>query len=240
MAVKQKAEKLSKTKCNNVIRIKEKAKTTNDNKKRHILYHAFKRLIDIIIGIVGIIILIPMTVIVKIFNMINKENGPVFYKQKRIGKNGKYFYIYKYRSMCVGADEKLKKYLEEHPKEKEEFIKYRKLENDPRITKTGKFLRETSLDEVPQVINLLNGTMTLIGPRPIVDGEIEAYGDDKEKFLSVTPGLTGYWQVNGRSNTTYEERKEMELYYVEHQSLLLDLKIFFKTFAAVVNKDGAM
>lgn len=174
-----------------------------------------------------------------ILKLINKEKGPIFYKQKRIGKNGKYFYIYKYRSMYVGADEKLKEYLEKHPEEKREFEKYRKLEHDPRITKIGKILRETSLDEVPQVINLLNGTMTLIGPRPIVDGEIDIYGEDKEKFLSVTPGLTGYWQVNGRSNTTYEERKEMELYYVEHQSFLLDIKIFFKTFSVVINKDGA-
>ena len=239
MAVKQKVEKLSKTKSNKEIIIKENEKTTNEKTKKHIVYHTFKRLIDIIIGLVGIIILVPMTIIVKIFKIINKEKGPIFYKQKRIGKNERYFYIYKYRSMCVGADEKLKEYLKEHPKEKEEFIKYRKLEHDPRITKTGKVLRETSLDEVPQVINLLNGTMTLIGPRPIVDGEIDIYGDDKEKFLSVTPGLTGYWQVNGRSNTTYEERKEMELYYVEHQSLLLDLKIFFKTFTVVINKDGA-
>ena len=239
MAVKQKVEKLSKTKSNKEIIIKENEKTTNEKTKKHIVYHTFKRLIDIIIGLVGIIILVPMTIIVKIFKIINKEKGPIFYKQKRIGKNERYIYIYKYRSMCVGADEKLKEYLKEHPKEKEEFIKYRKLEHDPRITKTGKVLRETSLDEVPQVINLLNGTMTLIGPRPIVDGEIDIYGDDKEKFLSVTPGLTGYWQVNGRSNTTYEERKEMELYYVEHQSLLLDLKIFFKTFTVVINKDGA-
>ena len=239
MAVKQEVEKLSKTKSNKEIIIKENEKTTNEKTKKNIVYHTFKRLIDIIIGLVGIIILVPMTIIVKIFKIINKEKGPIFYKQKRIGKNGKYFYIYKYRSMCVGADEKLKEYLKEHPKEKEEFIKYRKLEHDPIITKTGKVLRETSLDEVPQVINLLNGTMTLIGPRPIVDGEIDIYGNDKEKFLSVTPGLTGYWQVNGRSNTTYEERKEMELYYVEHQSLLLDLKIFFKTFTVVINKDGA-
>ena len=239
MAVKQEVEKLSKTKSNKEIIIKENEKTTNEKTKKNIVYHTFKRLIDIIIGLVGIIILVPMTIIVKIFKIINKEKGPIFYKQKRIGKNGKYFYINKYRSMWVGADEKLKEYLKEHPKEKEEFIKYRKLEHDPRITKTGKVLRETSLDEVPQVINLLNGTMTLIGPRPIVDREIDIYGNDKEKFLSVTPGLTGYWQVNGRSNTTYEERKEMELYYVEHQSLLLDLKIFFKTFTVVINKDGA-
>lgn len=203
-------------------------------------YYIIKRLFDIIIGIIGFIILIPLTIIVKIANLINKDNGPVFYKQKRIGKNGKYFYMFKYRSMIYKADEVLKEYLETHPKEAEEFKKYRKLEHDPRITKTGKFLRETSLDEMPQVLNLLNGTMTLIGPRPIVDGEIDIYNkEEKKKFLSVKPGVTGYWQANGRSNTTYEERKKMELYYVDNQSLRLDIKIFFKTFSAVIKKDGA-
>lgn len=222
----------------NNINSNNKAISTKHKKKR-IIYHIFKRLMDIIIGLVGLVVLAPLTIVIAVANLINKENGPIFYKQKRIGKNGKYFNIFKYRSMCVGADEILKKYLDENPKEREEFEKFRKIENDPRITKTGKILRETSLDEVPQVINLLNGTMSLIGPRPIVDGEIDIYADDKNKFLSVTPGLTGYWQVNGRSNTTYEERKEMELYYVDHQSLLLDIKIFFKTFAAVLKKDGA-
>lgn len=212
-------------------------------KKKNIIAEAsfsfVKRTFDIFAGLMGLICMIPIIAIVFILNKINKENGPIFYEQLRIGKNGKYFRIYKFRSMIVGADKILKEYLETHPKEKEEFEKYRKLENDPRITKTGKFLRETSLDELPQCLNLLNNTMSLIGPRPVVDGEIENYGENKEKFLSAKPGLTGYWQANGRSNTNYEERMKMELYYVENKSLWLDIKIFFKTFVTVVKKEGA-
>ena len=217
--------------------------TENYNKKKNkiaeIGYSFIKRTFDIIAGIIGFICMIPIIAIVFVLNKINKENGPIFYEQLRIGKNGKYFRIYKFRSMVVGADKILKEYLETHPKEKEEFEKYRKLENDPRITKTGKFLRETSLDELPQCLNLLNNTMSLIGPRPIVDGEIDSYGENKEKFLSAKPGLTGYWQANGRSNTDYEERMNMELYYVENKSLWLDIKIFFKTFKTVIKKEGA-
>ena len=212
-------------------------------KKKNIIsefsYSFVKRIFDIIAGIVGGIIMLPIIVVVYVLNKVNKENGPIFYEQLRIGKDGKYFRIYKFRSMVVGADKILKEYLETHPKEKEEFEKYRKLENDPRITKTGKFLRKTSLDELPQCFNLLNNTMSLIGPRPIVDGEIDNYGENRKKFLSAKPGLTGYWQVNGRSNTNYEERMKMELYYVDNKSLWLDIKIFLKTFKSVFKKEGA-
>lgn len=216
--------------------VAEKEKTNNK-----IIYHAVKRLLDIVIGIIGLIVLIPTAAIVIIMRIINKETqGPLFYEQLRIGKNGKYFRLYKFRSMVVGADKKLKEYLENNPEANEEFKKFHKLNNDPRITKTGKFLRKTSLDELPQVINLINGTMSVVGPRPVIDEELKNYEDEKEKFLSVKPGLTGYWQVNGRSNTTYDERMQMELYYVDNCSLWLDIKIFFKTFAVVLKKEGAM
>lgn len=118
--------------------------------------------------------------------------------------------------------------------------KTHKLQKDPRITKLGNFLRKTSLDELPQMINILKGEMSFVGPRPVISEEVEEYGVNKDKFLSVTPGLTGYWQVNGRSNTTYEERMLMELYYVENCSLWLDIKIFFKTFITVFKKEGAI
>ena len=118
--------------------------------------------------------------------------------------------------------------------------KTHKLQKDPRITKLGNFLRRTSLDELPQMINILKGEMSFVGPRPVISEEVEEYGVNKDKFLSVTPGLTGYWQVNGRSNTTYEERMIMELYYVENCSLWLDIKIFFKTFITVFKKEGAI
>ena len=220
----------------NNIRIINKEKT---NKK--ILYRATKRMIDIIGAIVGIIFLIPTTIAVCLARKISKEDkGPVFYEQLRYGKNGKVFRLYKFRSMCIGADEKLKRYLEENEEIRKEFKKTHKLQNDPRITKIGNFLRKTSLDELPQVINILKGEMSFVGPRPVVEKEVEDYGKNKDKFLSVKPGLTGYWQVNGRSNTTYEERMKMELYYVDNCSLWLDIKIFFKTFIAVFKKEGAV
>lgn len=138
--------------------------------------------------------------------------------------------------MCKDADDKLARYLAQNEEIRKEFKETQKLQNDPRITKLGNFLRKTSLDELPQMINILKGDMSFIGPRPIVDGEIDKYENNKEKFLSVKPGLTGYWQVNGRSTTTYEERMKLELYYVDNQSLWLDVKIFFKTFVTVLKK----
>lgn len=220
----------------NNIRIINKEKT---NKK--ILYRAIKRMIDIIGAIVGIIFLIPTTIAVCLARKISKEDkGPLFYEQLRYGKNGKVFRLYKYRSMCIGADEKLKEYLANNEEARKEFKKTHKLQNDPRITQIGNFLRKTSLDELPQVINILKGEMSFVGPRPVVEKEVEDYGKNKDKFLSVKPGLTGYWQVNGRSSTTYEERMKMELYYVDNCSLWLDIKIFFKTFIAVFKKEGAV
>ena len=209
-------------------------------KKQNIAYRFVKRLVDIIGGLVGIVILIPMSLIIWMVEVLKKENdGPLFYKQVRVGKNGKSFKVYKYRSMCVNADEKLKEYLKENDEARKEFKKYHKLKCDPRITKVGKVLRATSLDEFPQLINVLKGDMSLVGPRPVTDEEVEAYGNLKQKFLSVKPGLTGYWQVNGRSNTEYDDRVKMELYYVDNASLILDLKILLKTLIVVIKKEGA-
>lgn len=215
---------------------KEKTKT---NKK--IMYNFIKRTIDAIGALIGIIILIPATIIIYLARKILKEDkGPLFYEQLRYGKNGKVFRLYKFRSMCIGADKKLKEYLENNEEARKEFEKTHKLQNDPRITKIGNFLRKSSLDELPQMINILKGDMSFVGPRPVVEKEVEEYGTNKDKFLSVRPGLTGYWQVNGRSNTTYEERMKMELYYVDNCSLWLDIKIFFKTFITVFKKEGAV
>lgn len=213
----------------------------NKLKKKSIVYLAIKRIADVIMGLLGLLILIPVTVLVKLIRIIIKENdGPVFYSQIRIGKNGKKFKIYKFRSMIKDADKVLAKYLAENEEAKKEFEEFQKIQDDPRITKFGNILRKTSLDELPQMINILKGDISFVGPRPVVDGEIEKYGMYKEKFLSVKPGLTGYWQVNGRSNTTYDERIEMELYYVDNCSLWLDIKIFFKTFITVLKKEGAI
>lgn len=226
---------LQETTINN-INIMKKDKT---NKK--VLYKFTKRIIDIIGSIIGILILIPTTLIIYLARKVLKEDkGPLFYEQLRYGKNGKVFRLYKFRSMCIGADKKLKEYLENNDEAREEFEKTHKLQNDPRITKIGNFLRKSSLDELPQMINILKGDMSFVGPRPVVEKEVEEYGTNKDKFLSVRPGLTGYWQVNGRSNTTYEERMKMELYYVDNCSLWLDIKIFFKTFITVFKKEGAV
>ena len=210
-------------------------------KKQNIIYRFIKRAIDIFAGLVGVILLIPLMIVVEIIRIAKKENqGPLFYEQLRIGKNGKQFRMYKFRSMCMNADETLKEYLKNNEEARKEFKKYKKLKKDPRITKVGKVLRETSLDEFPQLINVLKGDMSLVGPRPVTDEEVEAYGNLKQKFLSVKPGLTGYWQVNGRSNTEYDDRVKMELYYVDNMSFWLDIKIFFKTILVVLKKDGAV
>ena len=148
-------------------------------------------------------------------------------------------YIYKFRSMTNKYKTFDEFYQTLSDEQKQEWDANFKLENDPRITKIGKFIRKTSLDELPQIINILKGDMSIIGPRPVVNDEIEKYGNQKAKFLSVKPGLTGYWAANGRSATTYEDRIKLELYYIDHCSLLLDIKIFFKTILSVLKKEGA-
>lgn len=208
---------------------------------KKVLYKVVKRLIDILGGLVGCVLLVPITVAIYIARKVLKEDeGPMFYEHLRYGKDGKKFRIYKFRSMCIDADKRLKEYLEQNEEARKEFEENHKLKDDPRITKLGKFIRKTSIDELPQFINVLKGDMSLIGPRPIVDGEIEKYGENKDKFLSVRPGLTGYWAANGRSDITYEERMKMELYYVDNISFKLDIQIFFKTIISVVKKEGAV
>lgn len=167
------------------------------------------------------------------------DRGSVFYKHKRVGKDGKTIYLPKFRSMVKNADqvelvlteEQLKQYREEY-----------KIDNDPRITKVGKFLRKTSLDELPNIFSIFIGDLSVIGPRPLMESEIdEKYGEDKQKLLSVKPGMIGWWAANGRSNCTYQsgERQKLELYYVDHCSVGLDLKIIFKTIGAVFRREGA-
>lgn len=199
-----------------------------------------KRIIDIIGAIVGIAILVPLTAVVWIVNKVNKEDGPLIYSQERIGKDGKHFKMYKFRSMIVGADEILKTMLEQDEELRKEFEKTRKLRNDPRITKIGKILRKTSLDEFPQFINVLKGEMSLVGPRAVIDGEIELFGEHKNTVLSVKPGITGYWAANGRSDTSYEERVELETFYAKNMSIPLDIEILAKTVISVVKKEGAV
>ncbi len=198
-------------------------------------YDILKRFIDIIIGTIGLIVCIPIFIIIGIAIKIDSK-GPVFFKHKRIGKHGKKLEIYKFRTMIENAEEAMKNFTEE---QKKEFAENFKLENDPRVTRVGKILRKTSLDELPQIINILKGEMSIIGPRPVVRSELEKYGSNQDKFLSVAPGLTGYWAANGRSDVSYEERMALELYYVNNRSLILDMKIFFKTIGSVLKGRGA-
>ena len=199
-----------------------------------------KRVIDIIAGIFGIIALLPLTLIIYIANLICKDKGPVFYTQERYGKNGKIFKLYKYRSMVVGADEKLKEYLAENEEARREYKEYKKLKDDPRITKVGKFIRKTSLDEFPQFINVLRGDMSLVGPRPYLPREREDINGFFNYITSVKPGITGLWQVNGRSATTFTDRLTLDMSYYYKHNLKLDLKILGKTVKDVVKKEGAI
>ena len=210
-------------------------------KKQNIAYKFIKRFVDIIAGIVGVILLIPITIVVGIIRIIKRENdGPLFYEQLRIGKNGKQFRMYKFRSMCVNADGKLKDYLENNEEARKEYKKYKKLKNDPRITKVGKVLRATSLDEFPQLINVLKGDMSLVGTRPYLPREREEMGEYYIGITKVKPGITGPWQIKGRSNILFEDRLKMDLEYANKSSLLRDSKILIKTFTKVINKDGAI
>ena len=199
-------------------------------------YLFIKRLFDIVVSTTGIIFMIFLIPIVKIMNIINKDDGKIFFTQNRIGKNGKIFKIYKFRSMVDNADEKLEKILEMDKQTKEEYMVNKKLRNDPRVTKTGEFLRKTSLDELPQFINILKNEMSLIGNRPYLLIEKEDMMDFYNDIVKTKPGLTGYWQVNGRNNTTFKERLELESFYSNNYSLKMDTKIFFKTFGVILLK----
>ena len=199
-----------------------------------------KRAIDIVGGVFGIIFLIPLTIVIGIANIILKDKGPIFYTQERIGKNGKHFKMYKYRSMVVGADEKLKEYLAKNEEAREEYAKYKKLKHDPRITKVGKFIRKTSLDEFPQFINVLKGDMSLVGPRPYLPREKEEINGFFNYIMSCKPGITGFWQVNGRSETTFTERLEFDMQYYYKHNLKMDLRILKDTVVNVIKKEGAI
>ena len=200
----------------------------------------FKRLIDILGGIVGTIVLIPLTIGIAIANLICKDNGPIFYSQYRMGKNGKLFKMYKYRSMVIGADEKLKKYLEENEEARKEYKKYKKLKHDPRVTKVGEFIRKTSLDEFPQFINVLKGDMSLVGPRPYLEREKEDMNGYYKYITTFKPGLTGLWQISGRSDVDFATRIDLDMQYYYNHSLKGDIKILFKTAMKLVKREGAL
>lgn len=205
---------------------------------KNVIYHVIKKVFDMICAIIGCLILIPIALVVKVITLLSKDTKSIFYKQKRIGKDGRAIYIYKFRSMVPNADEVLKELLK-NPIYKEEWDLNQKFEKDPRITKIGNLLRKTSLDEVPQFINVLKGDMSMIGPRPLVEGELDNHSGNHYLYESVKPGITGWWAANGRSATTYEDRLSLEYYYVRNQSVSLDIKCIYRTIKAVINKTGA-
>ncbi len=216
--------------------------TNIDNKKfKLVIEKSIKRIVDIIAGLIGTILLIPITICIYIAKKILKEDdGPIFYDQLRIGKNGKVFKMYKYRSMVIGADEILKEYLEKNEEARREYKEYKKLKNDPRITRVGKFLRKTSLDEFPQFINVLKGDMSLVGPRPYLPREKEDMGEYYTYIIKTKPGITGFWQISGRSDVTFDDRLKMDYDYNKNTSLKNDLKILVKTVLNVMKKEGAI
>ena len=207
------------------------------NVKRKPFYEAVKRIFDFLLALVGTVVLSPILLLVAIA-IVAEDKGSVFYKATRVGLHGKPIKVYKFRSMKTGAD-RLEDMLT--PEELEEYKKNFKLERDPRITKVGAFMRKTSLDELPQLLNIIGGSLSLVGPRPVLQEETELYGEDRDLLLSVKPGLTGLWQASGRSNITYEDgaRQAMELRYVRERGFLLDIKILFMTVGAVLRMDGA-
>lgn len=198
-------------------------------------YHIVKRIFDVTVAAVALMVLSPVFLLLAVLIKL-ESRGPVFFVHKRIGKGGKMLPLYKFRSMYTNAEEMIAQFT---PEQKKEWAENFKLDDDPRITRIGKFLRRTSLDELPQLVNILKGELSIVGPRPVVTDELEKYGIYKARFCSVTPGLTGYWQAYARSSCTYEQRMEMELFYVENANFGWDLKIIFATVGAVFRGHGA-
>ncbi|WP_312065989.1 sugar transferase [Leuconostoc lactis] len=199
-------------------------------------YLIAKRTIDIIGSLVGLLICLPAIIVIAALIKL-EDGGPIIFKQMRVGKNGKNFYIYKFRSMSVDAELQKNKLLEQNEIEGAMF----KMKNDPRVTKVGSFIRKTSLDEIPQFFNVLTGDMSLVGPRPPLLDEVALYTDYDKKRLLVTPGLSGLWQISGRSNLSFSDMVDLDIFYIEHRSIRLDLKIMFITVGHMIfiKKNGA-
>jgi len=201
-------------------------------------YRVVKRSLDIFLILLAAPLLFLTLGAVALVVMLSSP-GPIFYSHRRIRKNGAFFSMWKFRTMCVNSAEVLEEYLSHHPDARVEWNKTHKLRHDPRITPIGSFLRRYSLDELPQMWNVLAGHMSLVGPRPIVAAEVEKYADSFECYCRVRPGLTGLWQVSGRSELAYSERVALDCEYVNRWSMRKDFKILLKTFNVVINQDGA-
>lgn len=196
----------------------------------------FKRVLDVVFVLLILpIVVLPLAIL---YLVVRKDGGPFLYGQDRIGRDGKLFRCYKIRSMVVGADQKLAALLESDPELRREWDEHFKLKNDPRISAVGRILRKTSLDEIPQLLNVLKGDMSLVGPRPIVQGEVEKYGPLVQQYVKVKPGLTGPWQIHGRRDNDYTNRAQMDAEYVRNVSLMRDIYIIFATVPEVLLGHG--
>lgn len=201
-------------------RVFESVKTNTSNS-----YLYTKRFLDIAGSVVGIILLIPLLLLVGLMIKMEDPTGPVFFKQKRVGKHGRTFDMYKFRSMVCNAEDLKASLLQQNEASGPVF----KIKSDPRITNIGKFIRKTSIDELPQLVNVLKGDMSIVGPRPALPDEVAQYTNYEKQRISVTPGLTCFWQVNGRSNISFQEWVEMDLDYIRNRNTMMDIKLIFKT-----------
>ncbi|KRM13279.1 sugar transferase [Paucilactobacillus suebicus] len=203
--------------------------------KKQYIYIFLKRLIDVIASIAGLIILSPLFLVVALCIKIDDPRGPIFYSQIRVGKSGRKFRMFKFRSMVTNADQLLKELEEKNEIDGAMF----KLKSDPRITKVGRIIRKYSLDELPQLVNVVTGSMSLVGPRPPLVHEVEKYSDYDKQRLLVKPGCTGLWQVGGRNDVDFDEMVKLDLNYITHRSTFLDIKIMFETVWVMVKPNGA-
>ena len=197
-------------------------------------YEKIKRFFDICLSSAALVVLSPLLLVIAILIYL-EDKGPVIYSQTRIGKDGRAFKLYKFRSMCVDADEKLKDLQELNERDGPVF----KIKNDPRVTKVGKFIRKTCIDELPQLVNIIKGDMSIVGPRPPLPNEVEQYNSYQKQRLLVVPGLTCYWQIQKGEETTFDELVELDLKYIKERSILLDFRLILLTFKVILSGKGA-
>ena len=197
-------------------------------------YEKIKRFFDICISFAALVVLSPLLLVIAILIYL-EDKGPVIYSQTRIGKDGRAFKLYKFRSMCVDADEKLKDLQKLNERDGPVF----KIRDDPRVTKVGKFIRKTCIDELPQLVNIIKGEMSIVGPRPPLPNEVEQYNSYQKQRLLVVPGLTCYWQIQKGEETTFDEWVELDLKYIKERSILLDFRLILLTFKVILSGKGA-
>jgi exopolysaccharide production protein ExoY len=197
-----------------------------------------KRMVDIVLALVGIVLLAPLLIICYAVTVMSSP-GPALFRHRRVGFNGKHFDCLKFRTMVTDAPERLRGLLESDPAAAAEWATTRKLRHDPRVTIVGNLFRKSSLDELPQLFNVLRGDMSIVGPRPVTDEELERYASSMGAYLACRPGITGLWQVSGRSTTTYDKRVACDAFYAYNWSMALDIKILLVTLPALLDSDGA-